>query len=49
MAMHTGQNFAKIAKDAERDYYLSAEEAKNYGLIDKVVVKLEGPKKIDKD
>lgn len=36
LAKHTGQNVAKIQKDAERDYYMSADEAKEYGLIDDV-------------
>lgn len=47
MAKHTGQSFDQIAKDAERDYYLSADSAKDYGLIDKVVMKTDGPKRID--
>ena len=34
MANHTGQDTETIAKDADRDYWLSAEEAKDYGLID---------------
>ena len=32
-----GQSFEKIEKDTDRDYFLSAEEAKNYGLIDRVI------------
>lgn len=39
MAENTGQDYEKVAKDAERDYYMSAEEALDYGLIDKVVTK----------
>ena len=39
LARHTGQSLAKIQKDADRDFYLSAEEAKEYGLIDKVIRK----------
>lgn len=34
---HTGQTFEKITEDSERDYYLGAEEAKEYGLIDSVL------------
>ena len=34
---HTGQPFEKVAHDTERDFYLSAQEAKSYGLIDKVI------------
>ncbi|MFZ9826677.1 MAG: ATP-dependent Clp protease proteolytic subunit [Vulcanococcus sp.] len=37
MADMTGQQLAKIEKDTDRDYFLSAEEAKNYGLIDRVI------------
>lgn len=39
LADHTGQPLAKIEKDVDRDYYMSADEAKKYGLIDKVLVK----------
>jgi len=37
MAKHTGQPIEKIAHDTERDYFMSAEEAKKYGLIDEVI------------
>ncbi|MFA6383599.1 MAG: ATP-dependent Clp protease proteolytic subunit [Parcubacteria group bacterium] len=37
MAKHTGQPIAKVEKDAERDYFMSAEEAKKYGIVDKVI------------
>ena len=37
MAYHTGQPIEKIEKDTDRDYFMSAEEAKEYGLIDKVI------------
>ena len=43
MANHTGQNTETIAKDADRDYWLSAEEAKDYGLIDNVLTPQELP------
>ncbi len=33
---HTGQEFEKVKKDADRDYFMSAEEAKAYGIIDAV-------------
>lgn len=42
MANHTGQTVERIAADSERDFYMSAEEAKAYGLIDEVVI----PKKV---
>lgn len=37
MAFHTGQTVEKIAKDTDRDYFMSAQEALEYGLIDKVI------------
>ena len=37
LADMSGQNFEKIEKDTDRDYFLSAEEAKDYGLIDRVI------------
>lgn len=37
LAKHTGQNIKKIEKDTDRDYYMSAEEAKEYGIIDKII------------
>lgn len=42
LAFHTGQDIEKIAEDTERDYWMNAEEAVEYGLVDKV---LEPPKK----
>jgi ATP-dependent Clp protease protease subunit len=37
LAKHTGQTLDRVLKDAERNYYMSAEEAKTYGLIDEVI------------
>lgn len=37
LAKHTGQPIGKIAKDTDRDFYLGAEEAKAYGVVDKIV------------
>ena len=37
MAEHTGQTIAQIEKDTDRDNFMSAEEAKTYGLIDRVI------------
>jgi ATP-dependent Clp protease protease subunit len=37
MAHHTGQPVEKIAKDTDRDFFMSAQEAKEYGLIDQVI------------
>lgn len=39
LAKHTGQPIERLARDTERDRYLSAAEAKEYGLVDEVVVK----------
>lgn len=41
----TGQPIEKVAKDSERDFYMSATEAKNYGIIDEVII----PKKKEAD
>jgi ATP-dependent Clp protease protease subunit len=37
LAKHTGQPLDKIEKDTDRDFYLSADEAKEYGIIDEVI------------
>jgi len=37
IAMHTGKPVEQVHKDADRDYYMSAQEAKEYGLVDEVV------------
>ena len=39
LAERTGQPLEKIARDTERDYFLSADEAKDYGLVDQVIAK----------
>lgn len=39
MAEHTGQSLEKISQDTERDYFMSGTEAKDYGLIDEVIVR----------
>lgn len=41
LASHTGQTIEKIGHDTERDFFMSAEQAKEYGLIDSVVVRGE--------
>ena len=42
---HTGQTLEKIEKDTDRDYFMSAEEAKNYGIVDAVITtRMEVPK-----
>ena len=40
-AKHTGQSLDKVAKDSDRDHFMSAEEAKKYGLVDEVVESLK--------
>ncbi|MCA9793201.1 MAG: ATP-dependent Clp endopeptidase proteolytic subunit ClpP [Candidatus Eremiobacteraeota bacterium] len=37
LADHTGQELSKVERDTERDYYMTAEEAKEYGIIDEVI------------
>ena len=37
LAEHTGKTVKRIAKDTDRDYYMSAEEAMEYGLIDRII------------
>ena len=37
IAKHTGQDLEKVAKDTERDYFMSAEEAKEYNIVDRVI------------
>jgi ATP-dependent Clp protease protease subunit len=39
LAKHTSQKLEKIEKDTERDFWLSAEEAKSYGVIDEIIKK----------
>jgi ATP-dependent Clp protease, protease subunit len=42
MAHHTGQSLERVARDTERDYFLSAAEAKDYGLVDEVIADKAG-------
>jgi ATP-dependent Clp protease, protease subunit len=44
MAKHTGQAIDRINRDTERDFYMSGEQAKEYGLIDEVIVQREAGK-----
>jgi ATP-dependent Clp protease protease subunit len=37
LAKHTGQSLEKVEKDTDRDFYLTAQEAKKYGIIDEVI------------
>jgi len=45
LAEHTGKPVEQIERDTDRDYYMSSEEAKAYGLIDNILVKRQTPKK----
>jgi len=45
IAKHTGKTVEQIAKDAERDNYMTSEEARTYGLIDLILSKREKPDK----
>lgn len=49
LARHTGQPIERIAKDTDRDFFLGAEAAKNYGVVDEVLRKMPGPEQEDKD
>jgi ATP-dependent Clp protease protease subunit len=42
IAQHTGQPLDTVAKDMERDYFMTAEEAKAYGIIDTVIANRDG-------
>ena len=39
MAAHTGQDLERIRRDTDRNYFMSADEAKQYGLVDEVIHK----------
>jgi ATP-dependent Clp protease protease subunit len=39
LASHTGQPIDRIAKDTDRDFYMAAEEAKQYGVVDEILLK----------
>lgn len=41
LAKHTGQSFKKIEKDTDRDYIMSPDEGVAYGMVDKVITKIE--------
>src|SRR6476469_5351754 len=49
LAKHTGQPLERSAKDTERDFFVGAEEAKKYGLVDDILQKIPGPEAEDKD
>jgi ATP-dependent Clp protease protease subunit len=37
LALHTGQSLERVEKDSDRDFFMSPEEAKQYGLVDEVI------------
>jgi len=41
MAKHTGQSIERINHDTERDFYMSGQQAKEYGLVDDVITRRE--------
>ena len=45
LVKHTKQSLEKIKKDSDRDYFMSAEEAKTYGIVDEVVENITKKKK----
>lgn len=45
LAHHTGKNVSDIAKDTDRDFFMSSEEAKSYGLVDNVLARAATPEK----
>lgn len=47
-AKHTGQTVAKIEKDSDRNFWISAEDAKNYGIVDTVIKTKEDFGKVEK-
>lgn len=48
LAYHTGQPLERISKDTDRDYFLSAQDAKAYGLVDEVIISKNLPTDIQK-
>jgi ATP-dependent Clp protease, protease subunit len=48
LSLHTGKSTEQVNKDADRDYYMTAEEAKEYGLVDEVVKSRKELKGLDK-
>jgi ATP-dependent Clp protease protease subunit len=48
LSLHTGKPAEQVNKDADRDYYMTAEEAKEYGLVDEVVKSRKELKGLDK-
>jgi ATP-dependent Clp protease protease subunit len=39
IALHSGQPYDKVEKDSDRDYWMTAEEAREYGMIDEILTR----------
>jgi ATP-dependent Clp protease protease subunit len=48
LAKHTGQPIEKVSKDTERDFFMNAEEAKEYGIIDRIITTREMQNQLSK-
>ncbi len=48
LALHTDNNLEKIQEDTDRDFFMSGEEAKDYGIIDNVIVNRDDLDNLDK-
>jgi ATP-dependent Clp protease, protease subunit len=48
LSKHTGQPIGKIKEDTERDYFMSSDDSRAYGLIDEVIVQKKAPENKDK-
>ncbi len=44
ISVHSGQTLSKVTKDCERDYWMTAQEAKEYGIVDEVLIKMKSKK-----
>jgi ATP-dependent Clp protease protease subunit len=49
LAKNTGKTFAQVEKDVERDFFMDADEAKKYGIVDEIVTKSKTPEKKRED
>lgn len=49
LADHTGQPLDRIARDTDRDFYMTAEEAKKYGVVDDILTKHRSPDEEDEE
>jgi ATP-dependent Clp protease protease subunit len=49
LASHTGQTVEKISQDTDRDFYMNAEEAKEYGVVDDILTKPAAEELDDED